>query len=203
MNPRVLKRFIVLMAILIVVSVLFSDMFRQYFRQEPGDYHTKRGDQLLTAGDYEAAMESFDLALKEMPDHRGALMGRAAIFIQTERYDDALAELDHLIGYLEKNLDPDDKTGVGALAAAHANRGIVLDRTGRYEEALDSYVESLKIDQEVVEGPGVVHKILYGGDRVSSVRDRAVYIYEQLKLPEEERVLSVPEIDEQQRMHKP
>jgi tetratricopeptide (TPR) repeat protein len=102
-----------------------------------------------------------------------------------------------------KNLDPDDKTGVGALAAAHANRGIVLDRTGRYEEALDSYVESLKIDQEVVEGPGVVHKILYGGDRVSSVRDRAVYIYEQLKLPEEERVLSVPEIDEQQRMHKP
>ena len=54
-----------------------------------------------------------------------------------------------------------------------------------------------------VEGPGVVHKILYGSDRVSSVRDRAQYLYEQLQLPEEERLLSIPELDELQRMHRP
>ena len=203
MPPRVLKRFIVMMALLTVGGFIFWDLLADFVRREPGDYHTQRGDQLLTAGDYDEALANFDLALAEIANHRGALMGRALVFIQTERYEEAMAELDHLIGYLERNLDPDDKTGVGALASAHANRGIVLDRMGRHQEALDSYVESLKVDQEVVEGPGVVHKILYKGDRVSTVRDRAIYLYEQLQLPEEERVLRVPEIDAQQRMYKP
>ena len=36
-----------------------------------------------------------------------------------------------------------------------------------------------------------------------SIIKRAQYIYEQLKLPEEERVLSVPDGDKEQIMHKP
>lgn len=203
MNPRVLKRFIILMAVLTVGAFVFWDLFATYVRREPGDYHTQRGDQLLTAGDYDESLKNFNLALEEAPNHRGALMGRALVFISTERYDEALAELDHLIDYQTKNVEPDDKTGIGALAAAHANRGIVLDRLGRYEEALAAYIESLKVDQGAVDGPGVIHKILYVSDHVSTVRDRAVYLYEQLQLPEEERLLSVPELDALQRMHKP
>ena len=38
-----------------------------------------------------------------------------------------------------KNLEDDDKTGVGTLAAAYANRGIVKDRKEQYEEALKDY----------------------------------------------------------------
>ena len=37
----------------------------------------------------------------------------------------------------------------------------------------------------------------------SSVRDRALYLNEQLQLPENERVLSIKELDEGQVMHKP
>ena len=40
-------------------------------------------------------------------------------------------------------------------------------------------------------------------NKPSSIRKRAQYIYEQLKLPEEERVLSVPDRDKEQIMHKP
>ena len=145
----------------------------------------------------------FDQALVEQPDHRGALMGRALVFIQTERYDEAIAELDYLISFLSETLSEDDTTGRGVLAAAYANRGIVYDRQGQYEKALESYVLALKTDEETVGGPGVVHKILHPSDNVSTVRDRAIYIDEQLKLPEEERLLRVPEIDDQQRMYKP
>jgi hypothetical protein len=38
---------------------------------------------------------------------------------------------------------------------------------------------------------------------VSTVRDRAIYIYEQLQLPEGERLLRIPELDAKQRMYKP
>ena len=89
------------------------------------------------------------------------------------------------------------------LASAYANRGIAHDRAGLYEKALEDYVNSLKVDQETVEGPGVIHKILYGGDDVSTVRDRARYIYEQLQLPEDQRLMRVPELDQKQRMYKP
>ncbi len=203
MNPQVLRRFIFLMIILIVFGGLSVLVFGQFFQQEPGDYNTRRGDQLLSAGDYDEALRQFDLALEEMPDHRGALMGRALVFIQTERYEDALGELDYLINFLNRNLEADDATGRGALAAAYANRGTIRDRMGQYQEALDDYVKALSTDAKVVEGPGVIHKILYDSDRVSTVRDRAIYLHEQLQLPEEERVLRIPELDARQRMHKP
>jgi hypothetical protein len=35
------------------------------------------------------------------------------------------------------------------------------------------------------------------------VRDRAIYLKQQLALPPEKRLLRVPEIDEKQRMYKP
>ena len=203
MNPRVLKRFVIYMAILTVVMFLGWELAGDFLRREPGDYHTKRGDQFLSSKDYDDALEQFDLALAERPYHRGAMMGRAAVFIQTGRYEEAIIELDDLIDYLTRNTDPGDLTGVGALAAAYANRGIAYDRLEQYEKALDSYIQALKIDEGAVEGPGIVHKILYGSARVSSVRDRARYLYEQLQLPEDERLMSVPELDQQQFMYKP
>ncbi|MDJ0945997.1 MAG: tetratricopeptide repeat protein [Kiloniellales bacterium] len=202
MNERVLKRFVVLMGLLLLVTVIAWPFMENFLRQEPGDYHTKQGDQQLTSGEFDLALKSFDLALQEMPDHRGALMGRALVFIQTERYAEAVEELTYLIGRLEETLEPDDTTGRGALAAAYANRGVVHDREARYEEALFDYVRSLQVDEGVTEGPGIFDQILYGY-RPSTVRDRAIYLQEQLRLPEDQRVMRVPEKDELQRMHKP
>lgn len=203
MNPRVLRRYIMLMAVAVIATPLLLWGYNRWVEAPPGDYYVRKGDLRLGEGNFDAALDNFNLALEEMPDHRGALMGRALVFIQTERYADALAELDYLIAYLERTLEPDDPTGVGALAAAYANRGIVYDRTGRYQAALDDYIAALKTDEDTVSGPDVVHKILYGSEDISSVRKRAQYLYEQLQLPEDERRLRVPEIDAQQRMHKP
>ena len=191
------------MFIAILVTGVVYFVLPGFVERAPGDYYTEQGDILLRDRKYAEALKKFDEALKEQPDHRGALMGRALIFIQTKKYDKAVIELTHLIDYLNRTLKPDDRTGKGVLAAAYANRGIVHDREARYKKAFDDYIMSLKTDEGVVSGPDVIHKILYGNSRPSNVRKRARYIAEQLKLPPDKRVLRIPEIDKKQRMYKP
>jgi tetratricopeptide (TPR) repeat protein len=168
MNTKVLRRFIFLMFVLTVGGFMFWDVIGDFVDRPPGDYHTEVGSNRLVDGRYDEAMEEFNKALEESPDHR-----------------------------------PDDPTGQGVLAAAFANRGIVHDRRGQYQDALADYIAALRTDAGAVEGPDIFQKILLGGDQISTVRKRAEYLHKQLQLPEEERLLRVPELDEQQFMYKP
>jgi len=203
MNSTVLLRFIKLMAIATFVMFTFWVGWHYLAPGEPGDFEVRQGDILLGEQDYDAALERFTAALKASPNHRGALMGRALAYLQSGRNEDAEAELTYLIGFLEKNLVADDKTGWAVLAAAYANRGILHDRLGRYEKALSDYIQALKVDEETVSGPGIIDDVLLYRVKPSTVRKRAVYIKQQLALPEDQRLLRVPELDAEQRMHKP
>ena len=130
-------------------------------------------------------------------------MCKALVFISQKKYFEATQELNYLINFLEKNIEDDDKTGIGTLAAAYANRGIIKDRQKNHKGALEDYVKALGIDHEAVAGPGLGTIILNYKFKSSSVRERALYLNEQLQLPEDERVLSIQELDEGQVMHKP
>lgn len=202
MNPAILRRFIVLLAILTVSLALLWAFYGHINPTQPGDFEVRQGDIHLSSGEYEMALGDFTAALDVSPDHRGAIMGRAIALLQLERIAEAEAEFDYLIAYLEKNLDPDDVTGRGTLAAAYANRGIMYDRMGAYEKALEDYKQSLRVDSGAVEGPGIADKILHDPNP-STVLKRARYLMEQLALPEDQRVLTVPELDADERMHKP
>jgi tetratricopeptide (TPR) repeat protein len=201
MNSRILRRYVTIGIVALLVTPLVV-LLADYFDRPPGDYETEQGQIHLNADEFEEALEDFDRALEVQPDHRGALMGRAIVFMETDRPGQAEAEFDYLIEFLERTLEPEDTTGRGTLAAAYANRGILLDRQGRYEEALASYVRAIEVDEGAIEGPGLGHRILFNA-RPSTVRDRAIYLAEQLQLPEEERLMRVPEIDAEQRRHRP
>lgn len=203
MNPRVLRRFIIIAALATFVAFSGWMVTKMFVSSEPGDYYTREGDIRLGDGHYADALESFNKALGEMPDHRGALMGRALVFMRSGQEREAMAELSYLIRFLNRTLAADDRTGGGVLAAAYANRGITHDRAGRYEKALKDYISALQTDAGALEGPGLFDKIIYGTPRPSTVRDRAIYLKEQLALPSRERLLRVPEIDDKQRMYKP
>jgi len=190
----------------LVLLVLFAAVAiaRPYVFDAPaGDYETRQGDILLGDGAWERAVERFDAALAAAPGHRGALMGKAIALLQGGRADEAEAVFGELIEGLGATLAPDDGTGRAVLAGAYANRGILHDREGHHQAALADYRQALAIDREAVDGPGLVHRILYGNTRPSSVQARAAYLERQLALPEGERLLRVPDLDARQRMYKP
>ena len=202
-SASVLKRFVIYMAILTFVMFTVWGFVRSFMDRPPGDYETEVCDIRLKDKKYEEALEAANEALDKTPYHRGAMMCKALVFISEKNYIKAEKVLSDLIVFLEKNLESDDKTGIGTLAAAYANRGIIKDRNKKYEEALKDYVKALGIDYEAVAGPGLGTVILNYKFKSSSVKERALYLNEQLQLPESERVLSIKELDEGQVMHKP
>jgi len=202
-NANIIKRFVIYMAILTFVMFTVWGFVKSFMNRPPGDYETEVCDIRLKDKKYDEALESANIALEKTSNHRGAMMCKALVFISEKKYVKADRVLSDLIIFLEKNLEKDDKTGIGTLAAAYANRGIIKDRNKNYEEALKDYVKALGIDHESVAGPGLGTIILNYKFKSSSVRERALYLNEQLQLPENERVLSIKELDEGQVMHKP
>ena len=206
MSPRLsrMPRLVIVVALGCVASVAVWSVVEPYLLYAPpGDYEVRQGDILLTDGKYEAALERFDAALVAFPDHRGALMGKGIAYLQSNRTAQAEAVFTHLIAALSRTLDADDATGQGVLSGAYANRGILHDRLGQYEAALADYSQSLAIDPEAVEGPGLLHRIIYGNAHPATVRQRAEYLRYQLTLPGSERLMRLPDADARQRMHKP
>ena len=191
------------MAILTFVMFTVWALIRSFMNRPPGDYETEVCDIRLKDQLFDKAIQAADKALEKSPNHRGAIMCKALVFISQKMYTEANQELDYLINYLETTVKDDDRTGIGTLAAAYANRGIIKDRNKNYEGALRDYVKALGIDHEAVAGPGLGTIILNYKFKSSSVKERALYLNEQLQLPEGERVLSIKELDEGQVMHKP
>ena len=191
------------MAILTFVMFTVWGFVRSFMDRPPGDYETEVCDIRLKDKKYDEALEAADKALNKTPYHRGAMMCKALVFISEKKYVEANRVLSNLIIFLEKNVEEDDRTGIGTLAAAYANRGIIKDRNKNYEGALKDYLKALGIDHDAVAGPGLGTIILNYKFKSSSVKERALYLNEQLQLPEEERVLSIEELDEGQVMHKP
>lgn len=202
-NAAVLRRFIVLTAAATFAMFTLWAVVREMIDAPPGDYEVRQGDIMLGDGKFEGAIDRFDAALAVSPKHRGAMMGRAIALLQLGRVDEAEAAFSDLIAFLSRSVATDDPTGVAVLAGAFANRGILRDREGRHEAALADYRQALAIDAGAVDGPSLFHKIVYGDAKPSTIAKRADYIEAQLALPEDQRLLRVPELDARQRMHKP
>ena len=191
------------MAILTFVMFTVWALVRSFMNRPPGDYETEVCDMRLKDKLYDQALQAANTALEKTTNHRGAIMCKALVFISQKMYLEATEELNYLINFLKKTVKDDDLTGVGTLAAAYANRGIIKDRKKDYQGALQDYLKALGIDHKAVAGPGLGTVILNYKFKSSSVKERALYLNEQLQLPESERVLRIEELDEGQVMHKP
>ena len=191
------------MAILTFVMFTVWAFVKSFLNRPAGDYETEVCDIRLKDKKFNEALIAANKALDKTPNHRGAIMCKALVFISEKKYYEATLELNYLIDFLKENIEDDDKTGIGTLAAAYANRGIIKDRQKNHKGALEDYVKALGIDHEAVAGPGLGTVILNYKYKSSSVRERALYLNDQLQLPDDERVLSIQELDEGQVMHKP
>ena len=118
------------------------------------------------------------------------MRGRARTLMQLGRAEQALAAFDAAI-----SLKPD-------FGATYANRGILRDRLGRYEKAVEDYTRALELDAELADGPHWLTRFLRNQpQKPPGIAERAAYLREQLAKPANERLLKVPEVDAEQRSY--
>ena len=89
------------MAIATFVMFTVWAFVRSYMNRPPGDYETEVCDIRLKDKLYDEAMAAANKALGKTPNHRGAIMCKALIYISQKDYINATNELNYLIKYLE------------------------------------------------------------------------------------------------------
>ena len=157
----------------------------------PGENQYRLANKYLVDGDMENAMKVFNEVISLNPEYKAAYLGKAITLMQVGALDNSMKAFDRAIE-LDENF-----------AEAYANRGILNDRIGRFKEAVSDYRKAVELKPELADGPGMIWRFLHLADqKPSTIIDRADYIEAELKKPEGERLLSIPEIDKQQRMYK-
>ncbi len=101
-NANVLKRFVIYMAILTFVMFTVWGFVRSFMNRPAGDYETEVCDIRLKDKKYEQALEAANNALSKSPNHRGAVMCKALVFISEKKYIEAEKTLNNLIIFLKK-----------------------------------------------------------------------------------------------------
>jgi tetratricopeptide (TPR) repeat protein len=187
-NPNFIKAFIALVVVVVIATAYFNYMTKETV---PGENKYRLANKYLEDGDLEEALKTFDESLSENPGYAPTHLGKAITLMQFGRFDESRRHFDKAI-----ELD-------GNFTIAYTNRGILNDRAGRYREAVNDYRKAVELDPKVTEGPGWVWRFLHNvEEKPPTIADRADYIEQELKKPEENRLLRVPEIDEKQMMYK-
>ena len=84
-------------------------------------------------------------------------------------------------------------------APAYANLGVLYDRNKDYLNAIKFYEIALKIDQDLSVGMHWIDRLLYDvRTKPPTIMDRLFYLKDQMQLPEDKRILSIDEIDNEQ-----
>lgn len=187
-----LYRFLVWTAIVMAVAWVGWSIYDSMLSdRQPGDMAYLEANNLFEDGEYQRALEKYDEALGTVPDHIHALRGRARSLMQLGQSAQALAAFNTVI-----SLEPD-------FAASYANRGILHDRMGRYEKAIEDYERAIALDAETAEGPHWLTRFLRNQpEKPPGIAERTAYLRKELAKPESERLLRVPDVDAEQRTYK-
>lgn len=187
-----LYRFLVWTAVVLTLAWIGWSIYDSMIApRNPGDLAYLEGNNLFEDGHYERALQKYDEALSEDRNHIHAMRGRAQSLMQLGQSTQALTAFNTAIA-----LTPE-------FGATYANRGVLHDRMGRYEKAIEDYERALALDPELVEGPHWLTRFLRNQpQKPPGVAERAAYLRGELAKPEGERLLRVPELDAEQRSYK-
>ena len=185
---KVLKFSAILMGLVFLGWMVWGGLLKE---NVPGEKAYEAANRYFEDGLYQKALEQYDAALQEDPQLLPAMRGQARSLMQMGRNEEALAIFNEVI-YRE----PD-------FPVNYANRGILHDRMGNYQQAIADYEKSIELDAEMVEGPNWLTRFLrLQPEKPPTIADRAAYLRQELAKPESERLLRVPEEDAKQRSYK-
>ena len=175
------------LAIGLAVVTIGLMLYDHFANRAPGVTVYLDANSLFEDREYERALEYYAEALKEDPDLTPALRGMTNSLVQLGRFGEALAVIDQAI-------EQEPQFG-----GHFATRGIIHDHMGDYEQAVADYETSLELDPELSEGMHWIDRLLYNVQETPPTpADRLRYLKEQLALPEDQRVLRIPDLDSAQ-----
>lgn len=185
-------KFLKYVAIVLVFGWIGWTIYDSFFLERiPGNTAYQEGDIFFQDGEYEQALRKYETALEARPDAPHYVRAKARTLMQLDRYKEALQWFNQAV-----ELQP-------FFGGAYANRGILFDRMGEYEKAIEDYEKAIQLDETVAEGPHWLIRFLRNQpEPPPTVSDRLAYLKQELAKPESERVLRIPEEDEKQRTYK-
>lgn len=95
---------------------------------------------LYTDGKFEEALKFYNTAVLENPDFIHAKRGRARTLMQLGKDQQALDAFNEVL-----SIDPNS-------AVSFANRGILEDRMGLYDSAVEDYAKAIKMEPQLGKG---------------------------------------------------
>lgn len=187
-----LYRMLVWMAIGTALFVVVVTGYQLVFvGEDRGNMNYRRANLRLEDRQFNKALAEFDALLTINPEHPGGQFGRALALMGLQRNDEAMLALNQTLADNPQ------------FAAAYANRGILLDRMGLYPEALSDYRKALDLDASMGDGPGWLTRFFRSQfTPLPTIVDRADYLEAELSKPVAQRLMRVPELDQEQRSYK-
>ena len=140
---------------------------------------------------YDDALQSYYKSINNNSDFIHAHRGIARSLMQLDRHEEALNKFNEVIAR-----EPE-------FGASYANRGILNDRMGNYEAAINDYKKAIALNPKLAEGPSWLTRFLRNqANKPPTLLDRLNYLQEEMKKPKDKRILNIPEEDDQQRPYK-
>ena len=106
-------------------------------RLDKAGTYVNRGILYMRNGNYNAALEDYDRALRLLPDLGEAYLNRGAAFIYMDEHEDAVTALNRAI-----------ELGSRDIYIAYYNRGMAHERLGLLNEAYADYSKALELNPE-------------------------------------------------------
>lgn len=179
----------ILVRISLVLFIFFSLwLIWDHFINRPEEAkHYLTANNAFKDKNYDLALKEYFNSLKYNQEDVYSLEGVARSYMELKLYDNAESFFIKVI-----NINPD-------FAPAYANLGVLYDRQKKYKLAIFNYKKALQLNSELSKGMHWIDRLLYDvRETPSNIADRALYLEEQLNLPENERILNMPNIDDKQ-----
>lgn len=181
------KRIAIGLGLASVIWFLYDGMLSP---RDPALDAQSAADRAFEDGDYARALSLYRDRTAVDAGNPFALRGVALSLMQLGQNEAALAAFATAI-----DVDPE-------FGGAYANRGILHDRMGHHEQAAADYRRALELDPELADGPHWMTRFLRNqAEKPPTIADRLAYLEAELAKPPEERVLSVPKTDAEQRQY--
>ena len=179
----------VLVKICIILVILFTGwLLWEHLLNRPKGYNEySAANKAFEDKNYESAYKKYFKAYSINDKDVYVIEGMARSLMELKRYDEAIEYF-----YLAINTD-------SSFAPAYANLAVLYDRLENHEKAIELYEKAISLDYDLQKGMHWIDRILHGfAKKPSTIKDRLQYLKEQYLIREEDRILSVPEIDDKQ-----